>query len=241
MTARKSRGKTSSPTLQSIRPLSLLQTPATSSPSIIPLGKFTRWNAPLPRSLRIASHANSVRRGLFSSVAEHRPAPGVISYTVNAPGWTDGAHADRFIALPDTSQITFVEEDRDAHTWGFADGSVAVQTLSLDLEAGNTISRRRIETRILVKQEDHWLGYSYLWNDEQTDAALVDAAGADLIFNLSPICAGRILGRRFFTSRRESRFRRHWHAALARPRPQRMHGVSTRAHRASCSASTRAR
>ena len=32
----------------------------------------------------------------------------------------------------------------------------------------------------MVKQEDHWLGYSYLWNADQTDADLVPAEGARL-------------------------------------------------------------
>ena len=38
--------------------------------------------------------------GLFASVADRRPAPGVIPYSVNAPGWSDGAHAERYLALP---------------------------------------------------------------------------------------------------------------------------------------------
>ena len=57
---------------------------------------------------------------------------------------------------------------------------VAVQTLSLDLEAGNPpTSRTPIETRILVKQDEHWMGYSYLWNEARTDATLVGANGAE--------------------------------------------------------------
>ena len=40
-----------------------------------------------------------------------------------------------------------------------------VQTLSLDLEEGDPRSRAPVETRILVKQDEHWMGYTYLWND----------------------------------------------------------------------------
>ena len=40
-------------------------------------------------------------------------------------------------------------------------------------------SRRWIETRFLTKQDGEWAGYSYLWNDEQTDAELVAAEGLD--------------------------------------------------------------
>ena len=65
-------------------------------------------------------------------------------------------------------------------------GSVLVQTLSLDLagDAG-TPARKRIETRLLVRQQGEWTGYSYRWNAEQTDADLVtgagDAAALDLL------------------------------------------------------------
>ena len=57
-------------------------------------------------------------------------------------------------------------------------GSVLVQTLSLDLadEAGKPV-RKRVETRLLVRQQGEWTGYSYRWNTEQSDAMLVPAAG----------------------------------------------------------------
>ena len=42
------------------------------------------------------------------------------------------------------------------------------------MEEGNPRSGRRIETRIVVKQDDHWVGYTYAWNEDQTDAQLVE-------------------------------------------------------------------
>jgi uncharacterized repeat protein (TIGR03806 family) len=111
--------------------------------------------------------------GLFTSVRERRAAPGVIPYSVNAPYWSDGAHPERYLALPGDTRIS------DPTSWGYPDGMVAVQTLSLDREAGNPHSRAPIETRILVKQDDHWMGYTYLWNDARTDATLVEANGTD--------------------------------------------------------------
>ena len=63
--------------------------------------------------------------------------------------------------------------------WTLPNGSVLVQTLSLDLvdDAGKP-ARKRVETRLLVRQQGEWTGYSYRWNAEQTDAELVPAAGA---------------------------------------------------------------
>jgi mono/diheme cytochrome c family protein len=52
------------------------------------------------------------------------------------------------------------------------------------MEEGNAESRRWIETRFLTKQDGEWFGYSYLWNDEQTDAKLVDKDGVDRKFQI---------------------------------------------------------
>ena len=116
---------------------------------------------PFPRKL--------TETGLFASVTDHRPAPGVVPYTVNVPLWSDGAAKDRLLALPGHSTMTY---QRDA-PWTFPDRTVLVKTFSLEMEQGNAESRRRIETRILTFQGKNWAGYTYLWNDEQTDAELL--------------------------------------------------------------------
>ena len=110
--------------------------------------------------------------GLFLSVKDRKLAPGVIPYSVNAPAWTDGAHQARYLALPGQSQISDL-------SWGLPDGAVLVQTLSLESTAGDPASSAPVETRILVKQDEHWMGYSYLWNQTGTDATLVGAGGID--------------------------------------------------------------
>src|SRR6185312_11806358 len=62
--------------------------------------------------------------------------------------------------------------------WTLPEGSVLVQTLSLDrLDDSDRPARKRIETRLLVRQQGEWTGYSYRWNAAQTDAELVPAAG----------------------------------------------------------------
>ena len=121
--------------------------------------------------------------GLFDSVKDQRAAPGVVPYSVNAPYWADGAHLERHFALPGTTQIT------DPRSWSYPDGMVAVQTLSLDLVEGNRRSPAPVETRILVKQDGHWMGYSYLWNDARTDALLVGQSGTDHVVNIKDVAA----------------------------------------------------
>ena len=123
---------------------------------------------------------NLSETGLFESLQDHQPAAGLIPYTVAAPYWSDGATKERFIALPGEDKIDMAS----SRGWGFEDGAVLVQTLSLAMEVGQPQSSRRIETRILTRHRGEWAGYTYRWNEEQTDAALVDASGADTRFSI---------------------------------------------------------
>ncbi len=118
--------------------------------------------------------------GIFTSVKGRQVDPGLIPYDVNAPLWSDGAFKERYIGLPDDAQIEFTTW----RGWNFSDGTVLVKTFSLDTVEGASSSRRRIETRLLTRQDGEWYGYSYLWNDEQTDAELVPAAGQDRTYEV---------------------------------------------------------
>lgn len=118
--------------------------------------------------------------GVFASTREHRVAPGIIPYSVNAPGWADGARAERFIGLPDDLRIDY----RSSGAWDMTNGAVLVQTLSLATESGNGSALRRIETRLLTRQSGMWVGYSYRWDDDQADARLVPSQGAEQEFTV---------------------------------------------------------
>jgi uncharacterized repeat protein (TIGR03806 family) len=107
--------------------------------------------------------------GLFQDVASLTPAPGMIEYDVNAPVWADGAHTRRFIGIPGLDRIAF----QPTGAWNFPLGTVLVKHRDLELEVGVPSSARRIETRVLLRQRDGWLGLSYRWNDAQTDADLL--------------------------------------------------------------------
>lgn len=113
--------------------------------------------------------------GLFVSTQDLQAHPGLIPYEVNAPGWTDGAIAQRWIALSGSDRMQFA----DTRGWNFTNGSVLVQNLTLP-SSPNTSKARRIETRILVRYENEWQGYSYRWNQDQSDALLVKADGEQI-------------------------------------------------------------
>ena len=119
--------------------------------------------------------------GLFASTVEHHVAAGLIPYSVNSPLWSDNAHKERFIAVPGLARIEY----QPVNAWKFPEGSVLMKTFSLDLERGNPASRRRLETRILHLEQDLWRGYTYIWNDEQTDAVLLSGReGLDRKFKI---------------------------------------------------------
>jgi hypothetical protein len=61
---------------------------------------------------------------------------------------------------------------------------VLVKSFALELQEGKPESRRWVETRFMTKQEGEWIGYTYRWNDEQTDATLVEDAGADREYSI---------------------------------------------------------
>ncbi|MEQ8786193.1 MAG: PQQ-dependent sugar dehydrogenase [Pirellulaceae bacterium] len=122
--------------------------------------------------------------GLFDSVAEHKPAAGVIPYSINAEMWTDGASTERLIAVPGLQQLgvydkTNVQVGYIEGQWDFPIDTVLVKTISIEMEVGDPASRRRLETQILHRHGDAWEAYNYLWNDEQTDAELSPEDGFD--------------------------------------------------------------
>ncbi|MBU6296007.1 MAG: hypothetical protein KJS91_15100, partial [Planctomycetes bacterium] len=69
--------------------------------------------------------------------------------------------------------------------WRFPDGTVLVKTFALETEPGR---KTRLETRLLVASrvggteeygDQVWHGYTYIWNEAQTDAELAHIKGAD--------------------------------------------------------------
>ena len=123
--------------------------------------------------------------GLFASVSDHKPHPAALPYDVTAPQWADGATMRRFAAVPGLERIEQKSQKNAGGAWTFPNGTVLAQTLGLDLvdDAGKT-SRKRVETRLMTRQQNEWVGYSYRWNDAQTDADLVPAAGAGAAFDV---------------------------------------------------------
>lgn len=110
--------------------------------------------------------------GCFNAMDPKQPLPALIPYDLNAAMWSDGAEKERFFAIPDGTTIT-VGADGD---FDFPNGTVTVKTFKL--------SGKRIETRLLMRHMDGtWAGYSYEWNDAETEATLLPGAKARTVGN----------------------------------------------------------
>ena len=121
--------------------------------------------------------------GIFESVADNRAAPGVVQYLINAHQWADGALAQYWVGVPGTGTVHLYDSAKTiaGSMFGrkieFPQDSVVVKTLSVASDLGDPPSRRRVETQVLHFDGRDWRGYTYEWNDEQTDAVLVEAEG----------------------------------------------------------------
>lgn len=108
--------------------------------------------------------------GCFSAADLRQPAEGLIPYTLNTPLWSDGADKERWMALPPEATIS-VDADGD---FVFPPGTVLIKNFSL--------GGRIVETRLFMHHDDgDWGGYSYEWNDAQTNATLLPAGKAKVI------------------------------------------------------------
>jgi uncharacterized repeat protein (TIGR03806 family) len=136
--------------------------------------------------------------GCADTTDPKKPTSGMIPFDVISPLWSDAATKQRWLALPDATQIDIAAND----DWSLPAGSV----LRKDFFLNGTL----VETRLLAHHIDgDWAGYSYEWDGGQADATLVTTAktvnvqGQDWYFPSGADClqchslaAGRALGPR---------------------------------------------
>lgn len=98
--------------------------------------------------------------GCFDT-AQKTSSPGVVDYQIHSTLWSDGAIKQRAFAIPD-NQVVEVTDDGD---FLFPTDSILIKHFL----NGDTF----LETRLLINHASGWVGYSYEWNDAQTDAVLL--------------------------------------------------------------------
>jgi len=110
--------------------------------------------------------------GLFASVPDNLPTEGLIPYELNLPFWSDYAVKDRYLALPEQGTIEFDEHEK----WQFPVGTVFIKTFWMHLNRVTLSDPKRLETRLLVRAPHGWEPYTYVYNDEQSDAFLLEGS-----------------------------------------------------------------
>jgi uncharacterized repeat protein (TIGR03806 family) len=105
--------------------------------------------------------------GCISTATPGAPmSSSTIPYTINAPFWSDGATKERAIGLPNGLNIA-VPTSGD---WEPPNGTVLVKHFRL--------ANQLVETRLFLRHPDGvWAGYTYQWNQAQTDATRVIGGG----------------------------------------------------------------
>jgi glucose/arabinose dehydrogenase len=112
--------------------------------------------------------------GAFADLAALTPQPGLVPYAPNLGFWSDHAVKTRWFALTNlTDRMTF----RADAPWDFPAGQVWVKHFELELTRGDPSSRRRLETRFLVKSANGGYGVTYRWRPDGLEADLVPEEG----------------------------------------------------------------
>ena len=120
--------------------------------------------------------------GIFSDLSTLTPENGIVPYDINHTFWSDHAIKKRWFSVPHLSdKMTFVESGN----WVFPAGTVWVKHFDVELVEGVPSSRRRLETRVLVKSESGAYGVTYRWNETGSDATIVPAIGMDEPYNVT--------------------------------------------------------
>lgn len=108
--------------------------------------------------------------GLYADDKCERIAADLVAYSPSFPLWTDAADKDRFIYLPEHTQIDTSEPNR----WTFPVGTRLYKTFSRD--------GLKLETRVLEKIApppgiESWTYVAYAWSEDQRSVTPADAEG----------------------------------------------------------------
>ena len=119
--------------------------------------------------------------GIFADLTTLTPNPGIVSYDPIVSFWSDYAIKRRWFCIPDTTnKMTFAT---DAN-WTFPSGMMWIKHFDLELTRGSPATKKRIETRVIVKTTNACYGVSYQWNDAGTEAFLVPDGGTNFTINV---------------------------------------------------------
>jgi len=125
--------------------------------------------SPVNVDLLAVPYANLSEYNFFEGdLKNQNPALNVLPYEPASSLFTDYAHKKRFVWMPEATKATFNGND---NVLEFPTGSVLIKTFYYEnVQPENTT--KIVETRLLIKKLNGWYAYTYVWNDNQTEATL---------------------------------------------------------------------
>jgi uncharacterized repeat protein (TIGR03806 family) len=108
--------------------------------------------------------------GLFrGNGSTQEPADGVVPYDLNTPLFSDYTAKYRFVRLPPGASASY----HDTDVFDFPVGTIISKTFAyLNDLSDPSRGRRLIETRLLIRKAEGWVGLPYVWDEGQTEATL---------------------------------------------------------------------
>jgi uncharacterized repeat protein (TIGR03806 family) len=123
--------------------------------------------------------------GCMDPADNKKMAASVIPYEVNSPLWSDGADKQRGMALPTGAKIHVKDcAANPSECLGPADDGKWVMPIGTVMVKSFLFDGKLVETRLFVRFDaTTWVGYSYKWDEAQTDATIVADERVDDPFN----------------------------------------------------------
>ncbi len=122
--------------------------------------------------------------GFFaSSNAGAAISEGVRPYDLVNALFSDHASKHRYVYVPKGQGAAYNESD----VFDFPVGSVLIKTFAFAPDMRDAaLDERWIETRLLIRKEEGWVAYPYIWNAEQTEAVYSPVGGKQKIETIGP-------------------------------------------------------
>ncbi|MEE2959201.1 MAG: Ig-like domain-containing protein [Myxococcota bacterium] len=109
--------------------------------------------------------------GCFTDISKRTVVPEAIPYDVNSALWSDGTAKERYLILPKETNI----QRTDKLGWIFPVGTILIKQFNYPFDINNPeLGLKPVETRFMLRQDEGWKFFSYIWNDESTDATRRD-------------------------------------------------------------------
>ncbi len=105
--------------------------------------------------------------------------PQAVPYDLTTPLFSDYAEKYRVVYVPQGEAVAYSEDQ----AFEFPVGSVIAKTFALPTVDG---LEQIIETRLLFRRQSGWIGMAYIWNQQQTDAALALGGGLVSMTTMDP-------------------------------------------------------